>query len=478
MPVVRRSAVIDAPIEVVWDVLRDFNSHGRWHPAIAESAIENFAPPDQVGCVRTFRLRDGGTVREQLLTLSDRDHMLRYCILSTTLPLRDYVAELRLRPVTGADITFCVWEGRFNTTSAREPGLADLVARSIYEAGFEGLRAHLRDAPSHGVPAGGGNFAVVMTAHGGPEVLSWRRWPAGLPGPGEALVRHTAIGVNFIDIYARSGRFALVTPPGVPGLEAAGIVAAVGPGVTAVRPGDRVGYACVPAGAYAMERVIASELLLRLPDGLDDRHAAAGLLKGMTVSFLLHEVHPLRAGETVVIHAAAGGTGTLLAQWAAALGATVIGVVGTAAKQGEALRHGCAHAIVAGDGLLAEVRALTDGRGADAVFDGVGGETFAQSYAMLAERGHLVSYGQAAGPIPAIDIAAFAEKSARVSRPNFSHYTATRAQRDRVAGRFFDALANRMLIIPEPHAMPLRDAAEAHLRIERRLTTGATILLP
>ena len=153
MPLVRRSAVIDAPIQAVWEVLRDFGSHRRWHPAIAESAIEGFAPPDQVGCVRNFRLHDGGALREQLLALSDRNHALRYCILSATIPLRDYVAELRLRPVTDSDTTFCVWEGRFDAPPPDQAGLVDLVARGIYETGFAGLRAHLRSVIRPGLSA-------------------------------------------------------------------------------------------------------------------------------------------------------------------------------------------------------------------------------------------------------------------------------------------------------------------------------------
>jgi NADPH2:quinone reductase len=249
--------------------------------------------------------------------------------------------------------------------------------------------------------------------------------------------------------------------------------------VHGLSPGDRVGYACAPPGAYATERTMPADRLVHLPDDLDDITAAAGLLKGITAEFLLHRVHRLTPGETVLVHAAAGGTGLLLCQWASALGATVIGVVSSEEKARLARAHGCSHAVVtaAGD-FVKQVSEITDGRGCDVVYDGVGRETFLRSYAVLAPCGHLVSFGQASGGIEPVDIAAFAEKSATVSRPNFGHYTDTRAKLVAATDRLFAALRLGILRIPRPRTLPLREAATAHRALEARETTGATVLLP
>lgn len=484
MPTVLRSAIIDAPADTLWNMLRDFNSHARWHPAIASSEIEGFHPPDTVGCVRRFTLRDGARLREQLLALSDREHLIRYCILSSSVPLHDYVAELRLRPITGTAQTFVSWQGRFRAPPGREAELAQMVARDVYDAGFAGLRQFLRGASQETVPtytraagpAQAPNQAIVLHGHGGAEMLRLDAWPVPEPGPGEVRLRHTAIGVNFIDVYARTGRFRMIEPPGVPGLEAAGVVVAAGAGV-ALRPGERVGYACLPPGAYARERTMPAELVLRLPDDVDDVTAAAGLLKGMTAAFLLHDVHPVRVGEIVVIHAAAGGTGSLVAQWAAALGARVIGVVGSADKVEAARGHGC-EIVLAGDAFPAGVWDATSGRGADVVFDGVGAASFGASYDALAVRGHLVSFGQASGDIPPVDVSGFAAKSARVSRPNYGHYAGTRADVERLSGLLFAALRRGVLRVPRPTTWPLAEAARAHQALESRATQGASVLIP
>jgi NADPH:quinone reductase-like Zn-dependent oxidoreductase len=486
---VRRSAVIEAPTKNVWAVLRDFNSHAAWHPEIAQSRIEENPPSDVVGCVRRFRLRDGSELREQLLWLSDREYAFRYCILASPVPLIDYVATVRLRPVTDGGGTFCTWEGQFRAPAEQEAQLASLVGDRIYAAGLDALRRHLASpvqvfapptpVPSGYAPASGTAEAIVVTRHGGPEVLAWREVPVPAPGPGEVRIRHTAIGVNFIDIYARTGYFSLIEPPGVPGMEATGVVLAVGEGVAHLRPGGRVGYACAPPGAYATERTMPAALVVGLPDDISDDLAASVLLKGLTAEFLLHRVHRVAEGETVLVHAAAGGTGLLLAQWASALGATVIGTVSTEEKARLALAHGCAHAIVvSGEDFVSRVMALTDGRGVDVAYDGVGKDTFLGSYEALATCGHLVSFGQASGPIPPVEIAGFAGKSATVSRPNFGHYTGTRAEVAGGAARLFQALRRGLIRIPPPRRVSLRDAAEAHRALEARETTGATILIP
>ena len=299
------------------------------------------------------------------------------------------------------------------------------------------------------------------------------------PGPGEVRLRHTAIGVNFIDIYCRTGFFRLLTPPGVPGMEAAGIVTDVGEGVAHLRAGDRIVYACAPVGAYAEVRTIDASLIVPLPDDIDDETAAAIFLKGLSAEFLLHRVHAVRPGEIVLVHAAAGGMGLLLCAWARAIGADVIGTVSTEEKAEHALRAGCVEVIVhARENFVDVVKRLTAGRGVDVVYDGVGQATFAGSVEVLAERGHLISFGQASGQVGSFDIDALASKSATISRPNFGHYTSDPVLLPDMAARLFDAL-RRGIIRPTIDAkLPLARAAEAHRRLEERQNIGAIVLIP
>ncbi|MCW2236863.1 SRPBCC family protein [Azospirillum canadense] len=499
MPRIVRSTVIDAPVAEVWRILRDFNSHRDWHPAIADSVIEDGQAPDSVGAVRRFRLTGGVVLREQLLSLSDRDFALSYCILDAPLPLFGYVAHIRLRPVTDGNRTFWSWMSDFDCPPEREADMVRLVAEGVYEAGFGGLRRTLYPlgrgqgegatrvgmfgksatlSPQPSPQRGEGANAIVARAYGPPDVLQWTRVLVPPPGFGEVTVRHTAIGVNFIDVYCRTGYFRLLQPPGVLGMEGVGVVEDVGPGVTGLSPGDRVGYACAPVGAYAERRTMPAALLVSLPDDIDDETAAATLLKGMTAEFLLHRVHPLTASETAVVHAAAGGVGVLLCQWASALGALVIGVVGSEAKARVARAQGCAHVVLASDDVAGRVLELTGGRGADVVYDAVGRDSLARDLAMLALCGHIVSYGQAGGHLEPLDAAALAERSARLSRPNFGHYAGTPAQVRLSSQRLFDAL-RRGLVRPLVGArFPLREAAQAHRRLEDRASVGATILVP
>jgi NADPH:quinone reductase-like Zn-dependent oxidoreductase len=320
---------------------------------------------------------------------------------------------------------------------------------------------------------------MVLDRFGGPEVLKWQRVSAPVPGPGEVRLRHTAIGVNYIDVYLRTGYYPLLQPPGVPGLEGAGVVVDVGPGVNGILVGDRVGYACMPPGAYAEYRTMKADLLVVLPDDIPDETAAAGLLKGMTAEFLLHRVHRVKEGDSILVHAAAGGVGQLLCQWARALGATVIGTVGSLEKARIARAHGCAYPIVyTEEDFVEKVREITAGRGCDVVYDAVGRDTFLRSYEALAVRGHLVSYGQASGPIEPVDIAGFVGKSARVSRPNFGHYTGTPAEVRAITDRLFDALRRGIVSVEIGQRFALSDAAEAHRALEARRTTGSSVLLP
>src|SRR5260370_20516550 len=278
---VTRSAVIDAPIERVWAVLRDFNSHTAWQPGVAESEIEGGEPSDQIGCVRRFTLRDGHHIREQLLALSDRDHVSTYCILDASVPLRRYVATLQLKRVTDGERTFWHWQSTFDAPPGRERELADMGGTGVYEGGFEGLRAYLRRPHSapyasavRGRAAASGEtmpaHGVVVIAFGGPEVLRYQPLPARPPGPGEVRIRQTAVGVNYIDVYVRAGLYRMIEPPAPLGMEAAGVVIDVGDGVAHVLPGDRVAYACAPPAAYVGVRTMPPHQAAVLPDDLEE----------------------------------------------------------------------------------------------------------------------------------------------------------------------------------------------------------------
>lgn len=491
---VQRSTVIDAPLPAVWAVLRDFNGHDRWHPAVTRSELEAGRRTDQVGAVRRFRLGGGEQVRERLLSLSDRDNRLRYTIVDSDVPLRDYVAEISLRPVTDGDRTFWTWRSRFNAPTGREDELADLVASGVYEAGFAAVRQRVARPggaarPAQGLPAarpepcedGGGMVAAssVVARHGGPEVLIAGTITAPIPGPGQVRIRQRAIGVNYIDVYCRSGYFNLLQPPGAPGMEAAGEVIDVGAEVSHLSPGQRVGYACPPVGAYTTIRTMDAALVFPLPDGLDHETAAAVLLKGMTAEFLLHRVHPVQPGDNVLVFAPAGGVGSLLCQWASHLGATVIGATSSDDKARVARAAGARHVIQPGRHSLAQqVMDLTDGHGADVIYDAVGRDTFDHSIAALANCGHLVSFGQASGDIGSRDISALAAKSVTLSRPNFAHYTDTTEKVAAITTRLFDAIGRGVLKVRVGHRFPLSRAAEAHAALESRRTTGSVVLIP
>jgi NADPH:quinone reductase-like Zn-dependent oxidoreductase/uncharacterized protein YndB with AHSA1/START domain len=465
--------VIDAPIERVWAVLRDFNSHSAWHPAVGPSAIERGEAPDQVGCVREFTLRDGNRIREQLLALSDRDHLSIYCILDATLPMRSYVATVQLKPVTDGDRTFWHWESTFDVPRGREREFDALVGGQVYEAGFAGLAAYLRrdgrPAP-HRPPVD--SQAIVATAFGGPEVLQLRRVDAPTPRTGEVRLRQTAVGVNYIDVYVRQGLYRMIDPPAPLGMEAAGVVLeSNAPGFS---PGDRVAYACAPPGAYATVRTLPAAQLVLLPEDISEETAAAVMLKGMTAEYLLHRAHRVRPGDTVLVHAAAGGVGLLLCQWARALGARVIGTVSSEAKAALAHTNGCEHPIVTRSYAFAETtRQLTGGRGADVIYDGLGREAARENLRALARRGHWVSYGQATG---AVEPMSLAEKSGTFSQPVLFHYTDELLQP--MAGRVFAALRDGILKPDVRHRYPLGAAADAHRDLEARRTSGQLVLLP
>ncbi len=482
---VRRSTVLDAPIDDVWRILRDFNGHDRWHPAVAESRLAGARFTDQVGSLRDFRLTGGERVKEQLLSLSDKNRSFSYAIVESDVPLNDYVAHVALKPVTDGRRTFWDWRSKFRPPAGREQELAQLVAEGVYDAGFEAIRALVSGAQrSSSLPmasAAGAieGEAVVVRRHGGPEELTLVQVQVPPPGPGEVRLRHTAIGVNFIDVYCRTGYFDLLTPPAVPGMEAAGIVLDVGQGVSRLSVGDRVGYACPPVGAYASHRTMSANLVFRLPEDVSDEVAAASLLKGMTAEFLLHRVHRLQPGENLLVYAPAGGVGRMLCQWASHLGARVIGATSSPEKAAAAKAAGAQEVILPGDtSLETQVMELTEGRGADVIFDAVGRDSFAHSLRALAIQGHLVSYGQASGPVGAWDIGALSARSATISRPNFGHYTDTPEKVAEITSRFFEALRSGAVSVDVGQRLALSEAARAHRDLEARNTTGSTILIP
>ena len=475
------STTLAAPVARVWALLRDFNGHEAWHPAVERSRIDFEEPSDKVGAVRHFRLRDGGQIREQLLALSDRDHSFRYFIVEAPVALRDYVAEMRLKPIVGEDATFCEWIAEFDPPPAERERLTRFVREEIIAAGFAAIkRALATDAPAPlRLSAGGGARAVVLTRYGGPETLELRGFALQPPGPGEAQLRQTAIGVNFIDVYCRRGSFTLVLPGGIVGMEAAGVVESVGAGVSNLRPGERVAYACAPPGAYVTKRNMRADMLVKLPPWLTDRQAAALMLKGIAASFLLNEVYAVKPGDVVMVHAAAGGVGQLLCQWAKALGAAVIGVVSTPAKAEVATAVGCDLVLLANaPSFVEDTRRFAQGEGVNVVYDAVGADTFERSLACLAPRGHLVSFGQASGDVGARSIDQLASRSVTLSRPNYAHYTDTAGKLALQSSRLFAALTAGIVKASEPQVYALADAARAHADLEGRRTTGAIVLAP
>jgi NADPH2:quinone reductase len=322
--------------------------------------------------------------------------------------------------------------------------------------------------------------AVVIERTGEPDVLEWRETPVGAPQPGEALVRHTAVGLNFIDVYHRRGLYSLPSLPAVIGLEAAGRVEAVGPGVTDVKVGDRVAYAGGPTGAYSEVRTIPAHRLVPLPATIDDRLAAAMMLKGMTAEYLLRRTYAVEAGETILFHAAAGGVGSIACQWAKALGATVVGTVGSSEKAALAAAHGCDHVIMTSrEDFVARVREITEGKGVSVVYDSVGNDTFLRSLDCLKPRGMMVSFGQSSGMVPPLDVTMLSAKgSLYLTRPTLMTYTASREDLLASASALFDVVRRGAVKVEIRQTYPLRDAARAHADLEARKTSGSTVLIP
>lgn len=321
--------------------------------------------------------------------------------------------------------------------------------------------------------------AIRIHTPGGPENMVWEEVEVGSPGPGQVRVRHTAVGLNFIDVYHRTGLYPQPLPFTL-GLEAAGVVEQVGEGVTDVAVGDRVGYCAGPIGSYSEARLYPADRLVKLPDWLDDRTAAAMLLQGMTARYLLRETYRVKPGDTILIHAAAGGVGLIACQWAKALGATVIGTVGSEEKAELARAHGCDHPVLyRTEDLVARVKEITGGKGVPVVYDSVGKDTFETSLDCLGLRGLMVSFGNASGPVPPFSLQELGKRGGLyITRPSLFHYVGTRAELVETADDLFAVVQDGRVKVEVRQTYALRDAAEAHRDLEARKTTGSTILLP
>jgi len=321
--------------------------------------------------------------------------------------------------------------------------------------------------------------AIRIEQIGGPEVMQWVDVEVGEPGPGEIRVRHHAVGLNYIDVYFRTGMYQQPLP-GALGMEGAGVVEAVGPDVTLFKAGDRVAYAARPPGAYCEVRVMAAASVVKLPDGLSFEQGAAMMLQGMTAQYLLRRTFPVQAGQTILVHAAAGGVGLILSQWAKALGATVIGTVGNETKAELARANGCDHTIIyTRENFTERVRELTDGAGVPVVYDSIGKDTFIGSLDALAPLGMMISFGNASGPLPPIESSALASRgSLFFTRPTLFSYIAKRADLEKTTQELFDVVLSGKVKISVNQTYPLQDVADAHRALEERRTTGSTVLLP
>ena len=321
--------------------------------------------------------------------------------------------------------------------------------------------------------------AIRIHEYGGPDVLKWEDVTVGAPDPGQVKVRQTAVGLNFIDIYHRTGHYPQPSLPFIPGSEAAGVVTAVGEGVRDLKVGRRVAYAG-PIGAYAEERLIAADRVVKIPDNVDDQTAAAIMLKGMTAQYLLRRIVKVGPETTLLFHAAAGGVGLIACQWAAALGATVIGTVGSSGKALIARAHGCGYVInTREEDFVAKVKDYTKGKGVDVVYDSIGKDTFPGSLDCLKPLGLWVSFGQSSGPVPPFDITLLSQKgSLFVTRPSLNTYTGSRKDLVATANDLFQIVASGKVRIAVNQTYPLEKAAEAQADLEARRTSGSTVLLP
>jgi NADPH2:quinone reductase len=320
--------------------------------------------------------------------------------------------------------------------------------------------------------------AIRIHAVGGPEVMKWETVPTPQPGPGDALIRHHAVGLNYIDVYFRTGLYKTALPATL-GMEGAGTVLAVGSEVKDLKPGDRIAYAGGSIGAYATERVMPAERLVKLPDSIDFQTGAAMMLQGMTAQYLLRRTYKVQKGQTILVHAAAGGVGLILCQWAKYLGVQVLGAVSTPEKAELIKANGAEHAIIGNANLVADVKRLTGGAMVPVVYDGVGKDTFSASLDCLAPLGLMVSYGNASGPVPPVDLSVLSAKgSLFLTRPTMATYTASHGDLLHAAADLFEVVNAGAVKIQVNQTFPLAEAAAAHIALEARQTTGSTVLIP
>jgi len=321
--------------------------------------------------------------------------------------------------------------------------------------------------------------AIRFNRTGGPEVLTWEEVSVGSPAAGQVTIKHTAVGLNFIDTYHRTGLYPVQLPAGL-GLEACATVEAVGEGVTGLKVGDRVAHGTGPVGAYTERRNFPADKLIKVPDAIEDKTAAAMMLQGMTVEYLIHRTYPVKAGEWVLLHAAAGGVGSIASQWLNKLGAQVIGTAGSPDKLALAKEQGCHHVInYRTEDWVKRVKEITSGQGVSVVYDGVGKDVFMQSLDCLRPRGYMVTFGNASGPVPEFSPLILSQKgSLFLTRPTLMAYVATRPELELSANRVIDAITKGWVRIKVPHTYPLKDAAQAHRDLEARKTTGSIVLIP
>jgi NADPH:quinone reductase-like Zn-dependent oxidoreductase len=488
-----QSAVIDAPIERVWAVLRDFSSQESWHPAVLRSRMENDAAGDVVGGVRQLSLTDGAEQREQLLSHNDCEYTFTYCIIDSPLPLFDYMATVRLKPVTDGNQTFWDWRTQFRAPDERAAKLKSMVQEQICEAGFAGLRTYLAGKTARPLPPGPEtetaaaaavgskqipSRAVVVAATGGPEVLSLSHVAVSAPGPRQVRIRQTAIAVNYLDLKHRRGISEGFELPGTPGLEGVGEIIDAGEQVNGLFPGDRVAYLSRTPGAYAEIRCIDADACIPLPDGVSDNDASS-LLKGLLAALLLGRVFRAAAGATILIQAVSGGVGHLLCQWAKSMDLTVMGTVSTRQKAKFSRDRGCDYPIVAPDDIppAAEVMRITNGRGVDYWVHSSGAHGLDSALASLAVGGHCAVIGDRDGQSITLDVNLLKRHSLTVSAPVCFDYFADRSYLQRAAHQLFAKIQRRM-VIPVIQTFPLSQAAEAHQQIESRQNLGAVVLTP
>lgn len=320
--------------------------------------------------------------------------------------------------------------------------------------------------------------AVFVNEYGGAEVLSYQEYHVGDPGPGEAMVRNTAIGVNYIDTYYRSGLYPAELPL-IPGDQAAAVVEAVGASVSEFKPGDRVAYASKPLGAYSQERLIDAGLLVPLPEGISDEVAGATLTRGLTAEYLTHRLYELKTGDTILVHAAAGGAGRILCQWADRIGARVIGTVGSEEKMDIARENGCSEVLLHQQDFVPAVRELTEGQGVDIAYDSIGRSTFIKSLDCIRSRGMMVSFGNASGKPESLDVLELAKRGCLfLTRPTLYGYTRNRDELLLSARRYFSAITTGLITVETGAPFALADAAEAHRHLEDRSIVGSPILIP